>query len=99
MGEGPSKAACRSRLQTTSKTLILSKFIRSITVHPENLLVEYLPSLLPSGPKKKGQRFLVIDIASPMRHECDKHKIEKTNELFSFANDTDFFLDNVSINR
>ena len=51
------------------KHQFLSKFIRSITVHPEKLLIEYLPPLLPSGPKKKGQKFLVIDMASPRGFE------------------------------
>ena len=51
------------------KRQFLSKFIRSITVHPEKMVVEYVPPVLSKRktPGQGGQGFSLIEVASPTR--------------------------------
>jgi hypothetical protein len=53
------------------KRLFLSKLVRSITVHPDKLTVEYHPPIIPNkkSPTRNGEVFSVIDMASPTGFE------------------------------
>jgi site-specific DNA recombinase len=53
------------------KHQFLAKFIRSITIHPRKIVIEYIPPLFKDAksPDKKGRSFSTITLASPRGFE------------------------------
>ncbi len=60
------------------KHLFLSKFIQSITVHPDKITIEYFPPIFTDkkSPSKKGQSFLVTGLACPTGHVRNYQKLK-----------------------